>query len=1037
VDPVIFSIKEPVKVAVIVLVIVLFGFIGLLKMPYQLSPDLTVPLITIRTTWDGATPYEVEREIIEEQEKVFKGIPNLEEMESQSSNNRGSVTLKFKIGTDINEALLRVSNKLNEVRSYPANVERPVISATGESTSPVIWMALMAEKENDRSIYEYRTFFENEIRQYLERVDGVADLFVGGGTEEEMHVTVDPQKLASYKLTIGDVAGLLSRENVNISAGNLFIGRRDFRIRTVSEFQSAEELEKLVIMSTGQKRIFLSDIAEVTPGFEKRSWSYLQNDQESIGIGIRPQSGVNILELTDRMERAVEWLNTNKLKSQKIRLHWSYDQRPYIKSAIGLVQSNILIGGILAVFVLLLFLRSFMSTLVVATALPISVIGSFFFLNAFGRTLNVVSLAGISFAIGMLLDSAIVVLENIDRHRKMGKSAFNATYEGTKEVWGAILASSLTTVAVFLPVVFIEEEAGQLFRDIAIAVTCAIVLSLFVSISVIPSYANMLFSLRKEHNHKKSRISRTGTSISNGIMKLVSCSLKNRATRLSTIAVLAIFSILTAYLLAPKMEYLPQGNRNYIYNLLVPPPGLSYEERRDIGKTIFKEIKPYMNKESYNGLPGIKNAFYTGADRFMFCGAISTNDERAGDLVPLFSRIINSIPGVFGVSSQGGIFQSRLGGGRTIDCDISGSDMEGIVKAAEALFDIIKEKIPDCQIRPKPSIEILYPEVNIIPDRDRLRASGMNAGDLGISLDVLLDGRKISEFKKEGQKKIDLVLRASEKRFETPEQLYDALISTPQGKIVPVYQLADIEKTTGVTEIRHLERQRTITLQVTPPKTTSLEEAMDRINKAAVPQARSEGLLDGIDVTMSGEADKLTQTRRALQWDFLLAAAIIYLLMAGLFSNFLYPLIILFTLPLAAAGGLIGLRLVNLLILPQPLDILTMLGFVILIGVVVNNAILIVYQSLNNVRTGNMDYRDAILEATRTRLRPIYMSTFTSIFGMLPLVVLPGAGSEIYRGLGSVILGGLAISSIFVIFIIPSLLMFLIKKERFKENKSA
>ena len=305
----------------------------------------------------------------------------------------------------------------------------------------------------------------------------------------------------------------------------------------------------------------------------------------------------------------------------------------------------------------------------------------------------------------------------------------------------------------------------------------------------------------------------------------------------------------------------------------------------------------------------------------------------------------------------------------------------------------------------------------------------MTASELGTDLDVLMDGEKISVFKQEGHKKIDLILKASNKDFSTPEELYHALVSTPGGKIIPISSLAKLERTTGVSEIRHLERKRTISLQVTPPKTTSLEDAMDRIREKLVPYLKSQEAFKSVDFTLSGEADKLTQTRQAIQWDFILAAVIIYLLMAGLFSNFIYPLIILLTLPMAAVGGFLGLKIENLLIHPQPLDILTMLGFVILIGVVVNNAILIVHQALNNVRIHGMDYRDAILESTRTRLRPIYMTTFTSIFGMLPLVVAPGPGSEIYRGIGSVILGGLAISSIFVIFIIPSLLMFAMKME--------
>jgi len=441
-----FSINEPVKVIVGVLIILLFGSIGLHRMPYQLSPNLTVPQISVTTIWTGATPYEIEREIIEEQEKVFKGIPNLVEMESTSSTGRGSVTLKFKLGTDLDDALLRVSNKINEVRSYPENTEKPVINATGAATSPVIWLAFKTTEDNPNSVYTYKTYFEDEIKQYLERVEGVAELFNFGGMKKEMHVILKPEKLAAYGLTIGDVADILKAENVNVSAGNLGVGRRDFRIRTVAEFQSPEDLENMVIRSTGQKRIYLSDIATVSFGYAKQTAEIIHNEHEGIGIGVKPEPGTNVLELTDRVEKVVKWLNTEKLKPNGIYLHWVYDERPYIEGAIKLVQRNILIGGVLAVMVLLIFLRSFASTVVIATAIPISVLGAFIFMSLFGRTLNVVSLAGISFAVGMLLDSAIVVLENIDRHRKMGKPPFEAAWEGTREVWGAILASSLRCI---------------------------------------------------------------------------------------------------------------------------------------------------------------------------------------------------------------------------------------------------------------------------------------------------------------------------------------------------------------------------------------------------------------------------------------------------------------------------------------------------------------------------------------------------------------------------------------------------------------
>jgi len=1027
-----FSIEKPVTVLVGVILIVLFGLIGLARMPYQLSPTVIEPEITVATTWAGATPYEVEREIIEEQEKVLKGIPGLVEMESASFNSQGTVTLRFSIGTDADDALLRVSNKLDEVPSYPENVDKPIITATGAATSPVIWMILKTTGDNHQSPYQYRTYFENNVRQYLERTTGVADLFIGGGTEKEMHIIVQPEKLAAFGLTISELIEILRAENINISAGTMGVGRRDYRIRTIGEFKSAADIENIVLRSTGQQRIRVSDLATVEFGYQKLTAAMLHMGKEGIAIGVKPEPGANILELTDRLEAVVNQLNAEKLAAERIKLEWVYDQRPYIRGAIRLVRQNIFIGGTLAVIVLLIFLRSFISTFVVATAIPISIIGTFIFMNLMGRNLNVVSLAGIAFAVGMLIDSAIVVLENIDRHCSMGKSAFQASYDGAREVWGAILASTLTTIAVFLPVIFMEEEAGQLFRDIAIAVTCAVGLSLFVSVSVIPMFSRRLFELTGSEDSCQTDIQvgrKIGTRLVNGIMAVVNMVTRNWMTRTATILVFSSISVVGVWLLLPKAEYLPQGNRNLVLNLLIPPPGLSFEERKAIGEHIYRFNEPYFAKDR-DGFPGIKEMFYIGAEQIMLFGAISTQEQRAGELLPLFRRTIYSIPGMFGVSIQAGVFQTSLGRGRTIEVNISGDDLNRIVQVAGAMYGGITKEIPGVQIRPVPSLELLFPEARLIPHRDRLKAVKMTAREFGVALDVLMDGRDIGDFKQEGQKKIDLILKASEEDIRTPEKLYHSMVAIRGGRVVPISSLAELERTTGITQIRHLERQRTITLQVTPPFSIPLQEAMEIINARVIGPMAGQGMLQGTDVRQSGVADKLTETRKILQWDFILAAIIAYLLMAALFGNFIYPLIIMFTLPLAAVGGLLGLKLVNWLITPQPFDILTMLGFIILVGVVVNNAILIVHQSLNNVRFNGMPYREAVLESTRTRLRPIYMSAATSIFGMLPLVLIPGPGSEFYRGLGSVVLGGLAVSTVFTVLVIPSLLMFAIKMER-------
>jgi len=1041
VDYIRFCVRNPVTVLVGVIFVVLFGIVSFQALPYQLSPNVDAPVITVTTTWPGASPYEVERDILEEQEDVLKGVRNLYKMEGTASDGRGEVTLEFEVGTDIDDALLRVSNKLDEVPSYPENVDRPIMSSAGSEASPVIYMALKPEPGNDTDIYTYRTYLQNEITQFIERVPGVAEVEVFNGIEKEMQVRLKPEALASYGLTIDEVINVIRGDNATISAGDVSVGRFEVRVRSVNEYQDARAIENVVVTTDGQRRVRVGDLAEVSIGYEELDTPGLQSGTPGVVVAVRPQADANILAMTDAVEEVVTELNETELVPRGVRLDWLADRRPYINAAIDLLKTNIAFGGSLAIIALMLFLRSITSTLVVAAAIPISVIGSFIFMRAFGTTLNVVSLAGIAFAVGMLVDNAIVVLENIDRHRKMGKGAFRASYDGTREVWGAVFASSLTTVAVFLPVLFLEQEAGLLFRDIAVAVTCAVSISLIVSVSVIPMFSRQLYGSSFLHRFEKplnktSFIGRFGEAVGDAYMVVVRGALYNTVTRLATIVILSGSAIAAAYIFFPKMEYLPQGNRALIINIMIPPPGLSYEERLAIGEFVHEYLEPYYG-ESKDGYPPVERTFYIGRGQSLILGVICGEQQRTAELIPLCQEMMGSIPGVFGISNQASIFQQGLGRGRTIDVDLRGGDLDQLVAAAGRMMGAIRERIDDVQIRPQPSLDMLFPEAQFKPDPERLRAVGMTATQFGIALDVLNDGRQIADYKQEGQKKIDLVVMVDESDIGSPEALNDALMPTPLGTVVPVSSLARLEKTTGLTQIRHLERDRTVSLQVTPPYRTTIQEAMEIVANEIEPQLRAEGALEGVRVGMSGTADKLTETRQALQMNFLLAAAITYLLMSALFGNFFYPLIIMLTVPLAGTGGLVGLKLINVFIAPQQLDILTMLGFIILIGVVVNNAILIVHQSLNNVRYERMAHYDAVIDATRSRLRPIYMTAVTSLSGMLPLVLYPGPGSELYRGLGSVVLGGLALSTIFTVFLIPAMLLFFIGMEKPASDEEA
>ncbi|MCJ7601006.1 MAG: efflux RND transporter permease subunit, partial [Desulfobulbaceae bacterium] len=662
-----YSISKPVSVAVGVIIIVLFGFIGLSKLPVQLTPDVETPQITVKTNWSGATPYEIEKDIIEKQEEVLKGIKNLTLMESSSYNNYGEITLSFKVGTDLDNALLRVSNKLDEVEDYPENVDKPIIDAAGAQSSPVIWMTMKTRPENTRPIKEFRTFFENEVRQHLERVDGVASLLVVGGTEDQLQITIDPLKLARYDLTISEVISRVQQANRDVSAGILGMGKKDYRIRTAGKFENTTDPLDVVIYDDGIKRVLLRDIGTVAIGYEKESTAVMQNGRNVIVAGVRKEKGANVITLTEEMKGAIKKLNDGLLGDQGLYFEIVHEQTQYINTSIAIVKQNIAIGGLLAIAVLILFLRSFSSTVTTAIAIPISVIGTFIFLWVLDRNLNVVSLAGISFAVGMLVDNAIVVLENIDRHRNMGKPPYQASYDGAREVWGAVLASTVTTVAVFLPVIFIEEEAGQLFQDIAIAITFSIIISLFVSISVIPATTNQLFRLSKGGKKNGGAVVRIGAFFAGVLLRISGFFLKNFLTRAVCVVLFTAISVSLVIVLIPKAEYLPQGNRNLILNILIPPPGLSTEKRKEVGQFISDSVAPYIKDDYVDGIPQIRNLFYVAAEGFNLFGAVSTHETEARQMMPLLTRIIHALPGYFGVSMQAGIFQNRIGRGRTID----------------------------------------------------------------------------------------------------------------------------------------------------------------------------------------------------------------------------------------------------------------------------------------------------------------------------------------------------------------------------------
>lgn len=1021
------SIKLPVTVTVGAILIILFGFISFFRVPVQLTPDVEKPKISVKTVWSGASPEEVEKDIIIPQEDKLKTLEGLLEMESESRDSSANITLTFEIGTDMDAALLKVSNKLNLVPEYPENVEKPIIISASEQRQAIAYIILKKTGSDTSGIEFEKSYAENFIKPRLERVPDVGLVEVLGGRERELQVILKPDILALYRLTVQDVVSALQRENKNTSAGDFDEGKRRYILRVLGEYRSPEEVEAVVIKRVDDAPITIGDVAKVIMGFDDGDVIVRQHDYETLVFRVIQTVGANVLTVMGRLKETIRDLNKEYLVHRGLELKQVYDSTDYIYSSIKRVRQNIFFGGFLAVIVLLLFLRNVSSVLVVTTTIPISIIGTFLLITLFGRNINVITLAGMSFAIGMVVDSSIVVLENIFRHYQSGESRFEAALNGTREVVGAVVASTFTTIAVFVPVVFMEEEAGQLFRDIAIAIASAVFLSLLVSVTVIPSMSAKILKGRGAPRGFNRILHVLGTKIAAFIVWLVSWLLKTVWRRVVTVLVLTCMAAGAAIILIPEAEYLPEGNRNFVFGMLLPPPGYNNKQLGEIADRVATDMRPYWKADpgSQDAMklkgPPVEDFFFVARARNVFMGCDSRVPGRVRELIPVLQGFLAKIPGAYPIVQQANLFARGIGEGRSIDVEITGPDLNKLIGLGREIFFKSKELIPGSQARPIPSLDLGNPEIQVVPDRERASKVGLTASDIGITLDVLLDGTKVDDYLFEGEE-IDLVLKGEDDTLRRTQDFDHIMIQTPKAGLVPLNSVSSLALVSGPSQINHIEQHRAIVVRVIPPYDVSMERAVDIVKTGIIGPILERGELGrAYHIGLTGTADDLSRTSDALKWNFILAVVITFLLMSALFENFFYPLVIMFSVPLAAAGGFLGLWLVNTFLSNQPLDILTMLGFVILVGIVVNNAILIVHQTLNFIRNDGMDVNSAIKEAVKIRIRPIYMSTTTSIFGMVPLVFFPGAGSELYRGLGSVVIGGLAVSTIFTLFLVPTL----------------
>ncbi|QBG36955.1 efflux RND transporter permease subunit [Litorilituus sediminis] len=1005
------ALKNPAAVIVIVALVMVFGLLSIFKLPLQLTPDIEQPQISIFTGWRSAAPAELESVIIEPIENVVKNTQGVTKVTTSIGQGFGDITLTFDVGADMQKAMLDVINNLNQAPPLPLDAFEPVVSAGGGRGGPNT-ASLMIKTLPDNPVEDlgqYQKLIEDVVQPRFARIPGMGQVNLASHRPRELRVTFDPVRAASLGLSIGDISSTISRSN-DVSGGTANVGRRQYTVRFSGQY-SLENLAEMIIGYSGDRPIYLKDIAKVENTLVDRFGFNLRSGQPSYYFTLKRQSDANTVALMDEINIAIKELNEGPLKAAGLTIDLSFDSSVHIRNALKLVKGNLGLGVLLALVILWLFLRGWRNTLIIATTIPISLLVAFVALTVFDRTLNVISLAGLAFSVGLVLDAAIIVQENIVRLKSQGFENHKAVLKGTLEVTGALFASTATSVAIFLPILFMKGVEGQLFSDLALTLSIAVISSLLAAITVLPIASKYWLKNVNDadpYEHYWQHLTKF-------VMRLTN----SRVKRITWVSLLLGGSIAVTLMLLPKTDFMPRAPIDgFFYSLNMPPGGNVDFIEHEMAILVKERLAPYLSGEKS---PKIKSYNFYSYGAGSTGGFIYSDDPtRVEELMQVVrEEVLSGLPDTQVFLFRGSMINVSGGGnGRTIDIDINGTDIEALMQVAQIGIDEINSQMANTTAFPMPSLSLAEPELNLIPNDQRITQAGLTRRDVANAVRAYTSGLFIGEYF-DGNDRVNVILRGQQ--WDTPDELASLPIYSPIAGSQTLGELTEITRTAGPTQLRRVDGRRTISIQVSPPADMSLEEAIALLNEKIIP-VMTENLPESAAIMLSGNANKMASAISDMVKNFILALVILFLLMTALFKSAKDSLLVLLVMPLAVAGGVIGLSILNLFTY-QSLDLLTMIGFIILLGLVVNNAILLVDQTRQAELSG-LSRCNAVAQAIRIRARPVYMSTLTSLFGMLPLMLMPGVGSEIYRGLATVIVGGMTISAIFTLILFPSLLRF-------------
>ncbi|MFK7848360.1 MAG: efflux RND transporter permease subunit [Rhodothermales bacterium] len=1088
------SIRRRVTIAMFTLAVLLFGTVSLSRLSINLLPDLTFPTLTVRTSYEGAAPAEIENLISKPIEEALGVVKNLGKMESISRTGQSDVVLEFAWGVDIDIARMEVREKLDALR-LPLEAERPVLLRFDPSLDPIMRFGLYVDDSqamlasadstiipaalnesynlDEDELKFIRRFADEQLKKDLEATAGVASVKISGGLEDEVQVLIDQDKISQLGLTIAQVVQVLNAENVNLSGGRLEEGVQQYLVRTVNEFESVDEIGNVIIDNQGLAPIYLRDIATVDLSYKEREAITRIDGREAVEVAVYKEGDANTVDVAQNVQRKLEFIKS-ELPSE-MKLVNVYDQSTFIESAVNDVVTAGLIGGLLAILILYLFLRDFKTTVIISVSIPVSIIATFNMMFGYDLSLNIMSLGGLALGIGLLVDNSIVVLENIARHREMGKDTLQSARLGASEVAQAVIASTLTTIAVFFPLVFVEGIAGQLFKDQALTVTFSLLASLVVAITLIPMLAS--FGKRNAEQSipapelkepktgfgrvlRKIRIfifnkiptfiawlvmgffaivskvfrllfspfTRAFQSGNNYLSERYPFFLKWALNRKALILTIAFSIFAGTMLMVPKLgiELIPQlsqGEFNVEFKLA---PGTPLEQTDQVLSRLQRTAIDVSDIRTTFAVAGTGNRLDANPDQGgenwgEVHVALQSNAGTSGEANAMgaLRELLEDEPGVEYEFNYPTLFSFDT----PVEIEVSGYELDKLKSLSQAIKSRLDQS--DRFIDVKSTMERGNPEVQIYFDRERAAALGLSVSDIARRVVSNVRGDIATRYSWR-DRKIDVLVRVKEEDRANIDRIKELVINPESDRPIPLSTVADVVIDVGPGEIRRISQER-VALVTANLGYGDLGAAAEEINSVisdiAVPP--------GMEVTIGGQSEEMNNSFRSLLLALALAVFLVYLIMASQFESLLHPFVIFFSIPLALIGAVWALWITG-----STISVVVFIGLILLAGIVVNNAIVLV-DLINQLREKGIPKIEAIMEAGRLRLRPILMTTLTTTLGLLPMAIGFGEGTEIRAPMAITVIGGLLISTLLTLVVIPVMYMVLDRRADAKVKKDA